>query len=213
MDKSMTNGLKLLEAIEVPGTAPVVRLPAPPASPIQSGMTPVWRQPPGPGLWLQLGTGARPVEGGVNHDRFAHGAWIDVAQDLDVMPWSALRETAPAGGYDGIVAYDLIEHIVDVFGFLNECHALLRPGGMLIMRGGAADNPASYTDPTHLHWFTDDSMDFVDRRTNLGNHYGRLYGDKLGRPLAQWWILGVRRVNADPRWPTTPDIQWTMVTE
>jgi len=178
---------------------------------IQSGMVPVWREPPGPGRWLQLGTGARPLEGGVNHDRFAHGLWIDVAWDLDLMPWAALRAVVPEGGFDGVVAYDLIEHIVDVLGFVNECFDLLRPGGMLILRGAAHDNPASHTDPTHLHHFTEDSFDFFDRRTNIGAYYGRFYGDKLGRPLTEWQVIGARRVNADPRWPTTPDILWTMV--
>lgn len=158
---------------------------------------------------LQLGCGARPFEGAVNHDRVRHSPWVDVGHDLDVMPWAPL---APHGLFDVIVAFDLIEHITDVLGFVNECHRLLVPGGRLVMRGGAANNPASYTDPTHKHWFTDESMDFFDPDRNLGEHYGSFYVDTLGRPLAKWQILTVDRVNADPRWPATPDIQWEMVT-
>lgn len=186
--------------------------PVPAAAPAQSGLVPIWRQAPGPGLWLQLGTGARPVEGGVNHDRFQHGAWIDVACDLDVMPWEPLRAAMPAGGFDGIVAFDVVEHIEDTLGFVNECHALLKTGGILVMRGGAADNPAVFTDPTHKHFYTEDSMDFFDDRTNLGAYYGKFYADSLGRPLARWWVMGCRRVNADPRYGIG-DLQWTMVTE
>ena len=157
---------------------------------------------------LVLGCGAKPMIGAVNHDLHKHSPWVDAIGDLEVMPWVWAADLAP---FDVCYAYDLVEHIQDVFGFLNEIHAIMRPGGILVMRGGSAMNPASYIDPTHKHWFMPDSMDFVDPDRPLGKHYGMFYSDSMGRPLAKWTIDGVDMVNADPRWRETPDIQWTMV--
>lgn len=170
---------------------------------------PAWKENPWPGQRvLQLACGLRPMEDATNHDRGGWGPWVDVAHDLDDMPWSPLAALAP---FDVTCAYDLVEHIEDVLGFVNEIHALLGPGGVLVMRGAAWNNPASYTDVTHRHWFTEDSFNFFDRSTPIGDHYGRFYTDSLGRDLTEWRIREVARVNADPRWPDTPDLQWTMV--
>ncbi len=174
------------------------------------GVEPIWLPNPWKGARvLMLGCGAKPMVGAVNHDRVKHSPWVDAVGDLEVMPWA--WAAGYVGVFDAVYCYDLVEHIADVFGFLNEIHALMRPGGVLVMRGGAADNPASYTDPSHKHWFTEESMDFVDPSRGLGKHYGQFYLDSLGRPLAKWRIDGVDRCNADPRWPDTPDIQWTLV--
>jgi SAM-dependent methyltransferase len=187
------------------------------------GVEPIWLPNPWQGgRVLMLGCGAKPMIGAVNHDRVKHSPWVDVAFNLEKMPW--IKQHAPLNlllehervfaqvdGFDAVYAYDLVEHIEDVFGFLNEIHALMKPGGILVMRGGAADNPATFIDPTHRHWFTEESMDFVDPERGLGKNYGMFYTDGMGRPLAKWHIDGVDRVNADPRWPATPDIQWTLV--
>lgn len=177
------------------------------------GVEPIWLPNPwlaGGGKVLNIGCGARPVVGAVNHDRRIHSPWVDIAWELEAMPWAhGWQDDAPR--FDVVVAHDVIEHIPDALGFVNEVHALLRPGGLFIMRGGAADNPAAYTDPTHVHYFTEESFDFFDRSTGLGNHYGRFYVDRLGRPLTEWRIDGVDRVNPDYRYPDTPDLCWTMV--
>lgn len=177
------------------------------------GVEPLWLPNPwakGGARVLNIGAGARPVVGAVNHDRRIHSPWVDVAWELEAMPW-AHGLPVDESRFDIVIAHDVIEHIRDALGFVNEAHALLKPGGLFIMRGGAWDNPAAYTDPTHVHFFTEDSFNFFDRSTGLGDTYGRFYVDRLGRPLTEWRIDGVDRTNADIRWPDTPDIQWTMV--
>lgn len=174
------------------------------------GVEPIWLPNPwlaAGGRVLMLGCGAKPMVGAVNHDRHKHSSWVDVAFDLDAMPWPSTT----GGPFDAVYTYDVVEHMVDVLGFVNQIHGVLKSGGILVMRGGAANNPAVWTDPTHLHFFNPDSMDFFDRSTGLGNHYGRFYTDRMGRPLTEWRIDGVDLVNAHPDWPDTPDIQWTMV--
>lgn len=174
------------------------------------GVEPIWLPNPWKGARvLNIGAGARPVVGAVNHDRRIHSPWIDMAWELEAMPWAHGWQGDPPP-FDVIVCHDVIEHMADALGFVNEVHALLRPGGLFIMRGGAWDNPATYIDPTHKHWFHEDSFDFFDRSRGLGNSYGRFYVDSLGRPLTEWRIDGVDRCNADSRYGVG-DITWTMV--
>lgn len=175
------------------------------------GVEPIWLPNPWKGgRVLMLGCGAKPMIGAVNHDRVKHSPWVDATGDLDDMPWSYARSGLGVGPFDAVYAYDLVEHIDDVLGFMNEIWTLLKPGGVLVMRGGAFDNPASYSDVTHRHWFTEDSFNPFDRSTNEGNHYGRFYTDSLERPLTEWRIDGVDRVNAHPKYGVG-DIQWTLI--
>lgn len=176
------------------------------------GVVPIWLPNPwaaGGARVLNIGCGARPVIDAVNHDRRKHSPWVDWEFDLERMPW-AYGGSFGRHSFDVVICHDVVEHIADVLGFVNELHALLKPGGLLIMRGGAWDNPATYIDPTHKHWFHEDSFDFFDRERGLGNHYGRWYEDSLGRPLTEWQIDGVDRVNPDHRYGIG-DLQWTMI--
>jgi SAM-dependent methyltransferase len=62
-----------------------------------------------------------------------HGVDIDAIEDVDVIwpggsLYDALASRAP---FDYIVASHVVEHLPDPLGFLDECHALLVPGGVL----------------------------------------------------------------------------------
>lgn len=170
------------------------------------GILPIWLPNPwqGNARVLVLGCGAKPMEGATNQDLSRHSPWVDVAWNLDEMPWPDWGE------FDVIYAYDLVEHLDDCYGFVNECHALLRPGGLLVFRMSSWDNPVSYRDLTHKHWAHEESFDFFDRETALGTCYSGFHPvDTLGRLPTHWRIDGVDRVNADPRYGVG-DLQWTM---
>lgn len=174
------------------------------------GVEPIWLPNPwlaGGGKVLMLGCGARPMVGAVNLDLSLHSPWVDVDWNLDRMPWPV----APDGIYDAIYAYDLVEHLLDCYGFVNECHRLLKPGGILVFRMSAWDNPVSFRDLTHRHYAHEESFDFFDRATAIGEHYSGFHPvDSLGRLPTHWQIDGVDRVNADPRYKIG-DLQFTMV--
>lgn len=40
----------------------------------------------------------------------------------------------PDNTFDAVVALDIMEHVIDVFGFVANCHRVLRPGGSLYLR-------------------------------------------------------------------------------
>lgn len=168
----------------------------------------VWSQ----GRTLQLGCGRRPMMGADNHSLPAPPGvsmpYVNYVRDLDRMPWGEAYEggdALPQGVYDCVVGLDLLEHVEDVLGFMVECALLLRPGGLLVLRYGASDNPASYTDPTHKHWLTEESLTFCCEGTRLGGHYGAFYVDSLGRGILRYELQSVGRSNPDPRWPEQGD--------
>lgn len=184
----------------------------------QQNMTePEWHPNPFRGQRvLNLGCGARPIRGAVNHDRVKHGEFVDVWCNLDAMPWRLEGDQEAIvcglnGAYNVIIALDLFEHLVDPYGAVNECWNLLCPGGVLIIRVAAWDNPATFADMTHRHWANEEAYSFFDRTTRLGKFYGHYHpADSLGRLPTPWRIDGVDRVNPDERYGIG-DLQFTMV--
>lgn len=138
---------------------------------------------------LQLGCGIRPLDGAVNHDRIKHHDYVDVAHDLDVLPWPWQD-----GEFDKVIALDVMEHLrVDVQVWLDECWRILKPDGQLVLRLPAHDNPVSWRDPTHRHWFHEETFHYWDKVTELHRDYGSFY---FGEGYAKWWtIVRIERVN------------------
>jgi predicted SAM-dependent methyltransferase len=147
---------------------------------------------------LHLGCGIRPiasVEGFdtiVNHDKVKHHDYVDVAHNLDVLPWPF--EDA---SFDQITALDVMEHLkVDVQVWLDECWRILKPDGQLMLRLPAWDNPVSYRDPTHQRVWHPEGFHYWDKRMQLHKDYGSFYFADSNR----WWeIERVERIN-----PATP---------
>ena len=142
---------------------------------------------------LELGCGKKPTPGYIHHDRIWHSAHVDVAHNLDVLPWPWADNSI-----DELLALDVLEHLkVDVNLWLDECHRILAPDGLLTMRVPSWDNPVSYRDTTHRKVFHEESFHFWDTDHPLWNTYGVFYYAEANR----WWkVEDVRRVNPDPRY-------------
>ena len=144
---------------------------------------------------LELGAGANPHPlATVHHDRIIHSESIDIAHDLTVFPWPFGEE-----GYDGIVAIDVFEHLkgVEIVEWLDECHRILTPGGFLMMRLPAWDNPLSYRDPTHYRVFHEQTFNYWDPDDALYEFFGRYYFQESDK----WWrVKQVFREDGDWRY-------------
>lgn len=117
---------------------------------------------------LNLGTGNKPMPGAVNHDRVRHRAEIDVAWDLNEMPWPWADDS-----FDMIVARAVFEHLDrDLVATLNECWRILRPEGQLYVKLPHWNSDNSYQDPTHRWFFSLRSLDQFDPATERGRDYG-----------------------------------------
>lgn len=117
---------------------------------------------------LNIGCGNRIVEGAVNHDRVKHRPEVDVAHDLNVLPWPF-----EAQSFDKVVALAVLEHLdIDLVASLNECHRILRPGGQLVIKLPLQSGSNAYDDPTHRWFFTLNSLDQFCPETERGQAYG-----------------------------------------
>lgn len=123
---------------------------------------------------LVLGCGTRPQDGAINHDLVKHHDYVDVAHDLNILPWPWADNS-----FDVIDMGDVIEHLsVGVPSVMDECWRILSVGGTLCIRTCAEDSWQFKTDPTHVRSFTLASFDYFDPRTVFGQDYGSAYTDR-----------------------------------
>jgi predicted SAM-dependent methyltransferase len=133
------------------------------------------------GKMLALGCGNALIEGAVNHDLVKHSPHVDVAHDLDDLPWPWADES-----FGAIFAIDVVEHLrSDVDLWLNECHRILSESGVLVIRVPHYSHENAYTDPTHRRFFAPHTFDYWDKSKLLHQKYGCFYYEKAG----MWWSI------------------------
>jgi predicted SAM-dependent methyltransferase len=116
---------------------------------------------------LNLGCGGDAREGFVNHDLRKHSPRIDVAWDLNDLPWPWEDES-----FDLIVAKAVFEHLrLNLLESVGECWRVLRPGGKLWMKLPHWEHNNSYLDPTHYWQFALHTPDIFDPETRYGKRY------------------------------------------
>jgi len=117
--------------------------------------------------WLNIGCGLHPHEKMINHDRTKHHDFVDVAHDLNILPWPF-----DDNSFDFIQALAVFEHLdIDLVASLNECHRILKPGGRIRLKLPLQDGHNAYDDPTHRWFFTLKSLDQFCPETLRGREY------------------------------------------
>jgi SAM-dependent methyltransferase len=130
-------------------------------------------QSAGPSARLELGCGGAPTPGYLHHDRKAHSPWVDVAHDLDLLPWPW-----PDGAFEEVLALDVFEHLKLMPGeWMAECYRVLAPGGRLRLRVPVFGSPWHVIDPTHVRGFHPLNFAYFVRGHELYDKYGRFYFD------------------------------------
>jgi SAM-dependent methyltransferase len=130
---------------------------------------------------LNLGCGRRPIEGAVNHDITKHAAHVDVAWDLNVIPWPW-----PAESFDRVVAQSVLEHLThNVLVSMNEAWRVLVPGGEALIKLPYWKAEITWEDLTHMHRVGLGAMDQLDPTTKRGTQYA-FYTPYKWRILKRW---------------------------
>jgi SAM-dependent methyltransferase len=147
---------------------------------------------------LNIGCGMHPLKGAINHDFVKHDDWVDVAHDLEVLPWPWADNE-----FDKVIANDVMEHlrpwVCDLHEWLNELWRIIVPGGSLCLHLPAWNVMESYRDPTHRRVFTEETFDYWDRSKMLHQQFGRYYKGLV--EYQRWWkVESVQRDYPEQRY-------------
>src|SRR6266700_2081227 len=110
---------------------------------------------------LNLGCGRKHLPGSINLDVTASTA-PDIIHDLNVRPWPF-----PQGHFREVHADDVIEHVNDVIGTMEEIHRICRPDAIVRITVPHFSCRNAYTDPTHRHLFSCASFDYFTNDAEL----------------------------------------------
>lgn len=137
----------------------------------------------------------------------------DLVWDLDRRPYPL-----PRNHFEHVYAFDVVEHLNDLQGFIEEVHGLLVPGGIVEITTPHFSCANSFTDPTHRHhlgyfsfdYFTDASpwnfysgvrfeiaeriLVFHNRRydrliSRLANRHPAVYERRFAWMLPAWFLI------------------------
>lgn len=102
----------------------------------------------------------------------------------------------PRHHFEIIYANDVVEHLEDLIGFMSEVHALLAPGGRVIITTPHFSCSNSFTDPTHRHhlsyfsfdYFTNDSpwSFYSEERFEIAERLIVFHNTRFSRFVARW---------------------------
>ena len=82
---------------------------------------------------------------------------VDVVHDLASLPYPF-----PDDRFDHITAFNILEHLPDTIGVLEELWRISRNGGEILVRVPYWNSLDGITDPTHVRWFNQYTFQFFD---------------------------------------------------
>lgn len=122
---------------------------------------------------IDMGCGRDNLEGYLHLDRRFHSPHIDLAWDLNIIPYPFNDNT-----FSEVRMYDVFEHIDKPLEVLNEVHRILIQGGVFDLRIPTVEDFDLWTDITHKRPFTERSFDHFIRGTVFNTNYG-YYSERL----------------------------------
>jgi SAM-dependent methyltransferase len=155
---------------------------------------------------LDIGCGQNKLPGAIGMD-INPRSHADVIHNLDERPWPLEANT-----FDYVRARDVLEHVDDFIGAMEEIHRVSAPGAEVEIRMPFMSSENFATDPTHRRAGTSRTFDYFDPSTELGSfrystsrfdlidfqysrsHCGRWVGSAMRR--FDYYLLPLIRKNA-----------------
>ena len=132
---------------------------------------------------LDVGCGIKKFPGSIGLDHNPRSN-ADLLCELDHFPWP-LKDQC----FDEVRLIHVIEHVGDVVRTVEECHRLLRPGGLLIVETPHYTDFSSFCDPTHRWHLNSFSFRYFGE-DNAGYGYyseARFSEEKVVVKLLSFW--------------------------
>jgi len=108
---------------------------------------------------LHLGCGNMIKKGWINHDMVALPG-VDVVHDLREFPWPFTDDQ-----FDEVHMKDVLEHLPDTIGTLEELHRITKPGAKVYITVPYWNSCTALGDPTHVRLFNEFTFNFFDPTT------------------------------------------------
>ncbi|PIS12094.1 MAG: hypothetical protein COT73_00400 [Bdellovibrio sp. CG10_big_fil_rev_8_21_14_0_10_47_8] len=113
---------------------------------------------------LDIGCGRHKLPGAVGVDQLAVPG-VDVVTDLNkALPFKD-------GEFEVVHSNQVLEHIPNLIGLMEEMHRVLAPGGMLVAHVPYFRSSWAAIDPTHVRQFTINSLDYFAQGTFMNEGY------------------------------------------
>lgn len=144
---------------------------------------------------LDVGCGHDKLPGAIGIDRSAD-TLADVVHDLDTFPWPF-----EANEFDIIRCQDVLEHLDDFVRVMEELHRIAKPGAEIRIRVPHFSSVQAYTDPTHRHFFSTESLQYFGDESPFPHYTSVRFRQESAR-LTMWRpyrLVGLEAVVN--RWP------------
>jgi SAM-dependent methyltransferase len=109
---------------------------------------------------LDIGCGTAKTEGAIGVD-IAPLSGVDVIVNASKFPYPFADDS-----FDAVYVLDVIEHLPDTVGVMEEIYRISRPDARVFIRVVNWNHRYSAMDPTHVGLFTEHSFDFFGERVN-----------------------------------------------
>ncbi len=116
---------------------------------------------------LNLGCGNDFIEDAVNHDLTIFDPQVNVAHDLNLLPWPWENEQ-----FEEVIAKSVLEHLDhNLIVSMNEIWRIIKFDGLVTLKLPHWRSDVSHWDPTHRWYFSLMSFDQLDPTTKRGMNY------------------------------------------
>jgi len=107
------------------------------------------------------------------------GKGVDIVHDLNITPWPIADSSA-----DIVMAFQTFEHLADLTEVMREVHRIGKHGCRLIVEVPYFRHPGAFQDPTHVHFFTANTMAYFHETAKRARG---AYTDMHFRSIGFWY--------------------------
>ena len=113
---------------------------------------------------LDIGCGNRKLPGATGID-IVKSPQVDILHDLSQFPWPIQDNE-----FEVLFLSHALEHMEDLLKTMAEIHRISRAGARVIIQVPYFRSTDAYTDPTHRHFFTSQSLDYFIQGTECSEY-------------------------------------------
>ena len=154
---------------------------------------------------LHLGCGLKRLPNALNVDVVA-SVRPDVVHDLNQRPWPF-----PTGAFTEVLAYDVIEHLDDIVGTMEEIHRVCAPGAVVKITVPHFSCANAFTDPTHKRFFTAQSFHYFTGENEFPFYTTVRFRRQVAKIVFRETLTGKVVWQMANRWPVAYEQRWAWI--